>query len=78
MKKFLPAIFAAAHAAFLAVSAGDAASATAALQKEIDKASLSGGGTVRIGAGTHVIGSLYLKSNVTLFLEEGAVLKGSP
>lgn len=77
MKKFLPAIFAAAHAAFLAVSAGDAASATAALQKKIDKASLSGGGTVRIGAGTHVIGSLYLKSNVTLFLEEGAVLKGS-
>jgi polygalacturonase len=58
-------------------TAATVASTTAAFQKIIDETSQNGGGIVRVGAGTHVIGSLFLKSNVTLFLEEGAVLKGS-
>ena len=51
---------------------------TAALQKAIDAAHEAGGGTVRIGAGTFLSGSLFLKSNVDFFLDRGATLKGSP
>ena len=51
---------------------------TAAIQKAIDAANAAGGGTVRIGAGTFLSGSIYLKSNVELFLDRGATLKGSP
>ena len=36
---------------------------TAAIQKAIDAASAAGGGTVRLGAGTYLSGSVYLKSN---------------
>ena len=50
---------------------------TAALQKAIDAAHGAGGGTVRLGAGTYLSGSLFLKSNVDLFLDHGATLKGS-
>ena len=58
---------------------GDGASKdTAALQKAIDAAHEAGGGTVRIGAGTFLSGSLFLKSNVDLYLDRGATLKGSP
>ena len=49
----------------------------AAIQNAIDSASASGGDTVRIPAGTFVTGNLRLKSNVTLRLEQGSVLKGS-
>ena len=51
---------------------------TAAIQKAVDAAHAAGGGTVRIGAGTFLSGSLFLKSNVDLFLDRGATLKGSP
>ena len=51
---------------------------TAALQKAIDAAYDAGGGTVRIGAGTFLSGSIFLKSNVDFFLDRGATLKGSP
>ena len=50
---------------------------TAAVQKAIDAAHGAGGGTVRLGAGTYLTGSLFLKSNVDLFLDHGATLKGS-
>ena len=51
---------------------------TAAIQRAIDAATAAGGGTVRLGAGTYLSGSIYLKSNVDFFLDHGATLKGSP
>ena len=50
---------------------------TEAIQSAIDAAACKGGGTVRLGGGTYLTGSLYLKSGVELFLD-GATLKGSP
>jgi hypothetical protein len=50
---------------------------TAAIQKAIDDCSASGGGTVRFPAGRYVTGTIQLKDNVTLHLDEGAVLLGS-
>ena len=49
---------------------------TAAIQRAIDAAHEAGGGTVRIGAGTFLSGSLFLKSDVDFFLDRGATLKG--
>ena len=46
---------------------------TQAIQKAIDAASANGGGRVVIEPGRHVCGTLYLKNNVTLHLEEGYV-----
>jgi polygalacturonase len=51
---------------------------TAALQKSIDAAHATGGGTVYFSTGRFLSGTLYLKSNVTLHLSPGAVLLGSP
>jgi exo-poly-alpha-galacturonosidase len=48
---------------------------TAAIQKAID--ACTNGGTVYIPAGTFLSGALYLKSNMTLYIAEGGVLKGS-
>lgn len=45
-------------------------------QREIDQASCEGGGTVLIPRGRHRVGGLFLKNNVTLKLEKGAVLEG--
>ena len=42
------------------------APATAALQAAVDKASASGGGTVRVPAGKYVVAGICLKDNVTL------------
>lgn len=49
---------------------------TRAIQKAIDDCSRTGG-TVTVPQGRFVTGTLYLKSNTTLFLEKGAVLLGS-
>ncbi|MEJ7664679.1 MAG: glycosyl hydrolase family 28 protein [Hymenobacter sp.] len=51
---------------------------TAAIQKAVDACTKAGGGTVEVPAGTYIIGTVFLKSNVTLHLDNGAVLKGSP
>jgi predicted alpha-1,2-mannosidase len=48
------------------------------IQARIDAAAAAGGGRVVIPRGTHTTGSLFLRSNVELHLEEGAVLLGSP
>jgi polygalacturonase len=48
---------------------------TQALQAAIDNAAETGG-TVVLEAGTYLTGTLYLKSNVTVVIEAGAVLKG--
>ncbi len=51
---------------------------TTALQKAVDACNRNGGGMVYVPAGTFITGTFHLKSNVNLFLENGAVLKGSP
>jgi hypothetical protein len=52
---------------------------TAAIQKAIDAASAAvGGGVVVFQRGTYLSGSITLKSGVTLQLDEGATLLGSP
>lgn len=51
---------------------------TQAIQAAIDACASSGGGTVYVPAGKFLTGTLFLKNNVTLFLEAGAVLLGSP
>ena len=48
------------------------------LQAQIDAATAAGGGTVVVPKGTWETGPLALKSNVTLHLEKGAVLRGDP
>ncbi|MBX3735762.1 MAG: glycoside hydrolase family 28 protein [Candidatus Didemnitutus sp.] len=51
---------------------------TAAIQGAIDAAHAAGGGLVTLGAGTYLSGSLRLLSGVTLHLDAGATLLGSP
>ena len=50
---------------------------TAAIQRAIDACTSKGGGTVRVPAGRFVTGTVLLKDNVTLLLDEGAELLGS-
>ena len=50
---------------------------TAALQAAIDRCTADGGGTVLVPAGRFLIGTVELKSNVTLRLAAGATLLGS-
>jgi hypothetical protein len=58
--------------------ANTAETQTAQIQRCIDMCHANGGGTVVIPAGTFVIGSLRLFSNMTLYLEKNATLLGSP
>jgi polygalacturonase len=51
---------------------------TNALQKAIDQAAAAGGGVVVIPPGDFLSGGLVLRSHVTLHLEAGAILRGSP
>lgn len=51
---------------------------TQAVQRAIDDCAQAGGGTVALPAGTYLSGTVYLKSNVRLHLEAGALLLGSP
>ena len=45
-----------------------------AIDRAIHAAAAAGGGTVRFGAGTYLSGSIHLKSNISLFLDQGATL----
>jgi polygalacturonase len=51
---------------------------TAAIQKAIDACEQHGGGVVRLSAGIWLSAPIVLKSNITLDLEKGATLLGSP
>ncbi len=51
---------------------------TEAIQKAIDACNKNGGGTVVVPSGVFITGTVFLKSNVHLYLAPGAVLKGSP
>lgn len=50
---------------------------TLAIQAAIDRCAAQGGGTVTLPAGRYPVGSLFLRDNVTLHLDAGAVLLGS-
>jgi hypothetical protein len=50
------------------------ASDTARLQRALDEAQRRGGGTVHIPAGNYVVGSLLLRSHVSIWLDNGATL----
>lgn len=50
---------------------------TVFIQKAIDECSRNGGGRVIVPVGKFVSGTLWLKDNVELYLEHGAVLKAS-
>jgi len=49
-----------------------------AVNKAIDAAVASGGGTVLIPAGTYLCGSLHLRSNIHLVIDAGATILGAP
>jgi polygalacturonase len=51
---------------------------TLALQLAIERCSVLGGGEVVVPAGDYLTGALTLRSGVTLRVEEGATLNGSP
>lgn len=58
---------------------GDGASKdTAAIQRAIDSCAKDGGGTVLLTAGTYLSAPIVLKDDITLKLEKGAILLGSP
>jgi polygalacturonase len=50
---------------------------TKAVQAAIDKCSEAGGGIVLVTNGNFVVGTIYLKSDVTLHIEAGAAILGS-
>ena len=50
---------------------------TNSIQKGIDFVNEQGGGRLVFTTGNYLTGTIYLKSNVTLHLEEGATLLGS-
>ncbi|MBV8831855.1 MAG: glycoside hydrolase family 28 protein [Acidobacteriaceae bacterium] len=50
---------------------------SSAINKAIDAANGAGGGRVYFPAGTWLSGSIHLKSNVTLYLEQGATILAS-
>ena len=51
---------------------------TAAIQKAIDDCASKNGGTVLLEDGIYMTGSIILRSNVNLHIEQNAVLLGSP
>ncbi|MFA9438303.1 glycoside hydrolase family 28 protein [Uliginosibacterium sp. sgz301328] len=54
---------------------GGTQDATGAINKAIDACSAAGGGRVVVPDGTFITGAIFLKSNVNLHLQSGAVLK---
>ncbi len=51
---------------------------TAAINKAVEACAQAGGGQVRFGPGRYLSATVNLKSQVTLYLEPGAVLVGAP
>lgn len=51
--------------------------ATQALQQAIDEAGAAGGGIVYVPSGVFTVGNIVLKSDVTLYLQGGAVLRAT-
>lgn len=51
---------------------------TAAINQAMTDCSAAGGGTVFVPAGTYLSGTIIFRDNVTLYLDNGALIKGSP
>jgi polygalacturonase len=51
---------------------------TLPLQQALDRASVLGGGEVLVPPGDYLIGPIFLRSNTSLHLQQGATLLGSP
>ena len=51
---------------------------TEAIQTAIDSVAAHGGGVVEVPAGVYLSGSVWLRDNINLHLNPGAVIKGSP
>src|SRR6266567_503515 len=51
---------------------------TAALNKAIEACATAGGGQVLVPPGKYLTGTVHLKSDVTLMLEAGATILGTP
>lgn len=51
---------------------------TKAINKTIDAAAAAGGGTVYFPAGNYLTGSIHLKSDITLFIAQGATIIAAP
>jgi len=49
-----------------------------AINAAIDAAAAAGGGTVYLPAGNYLSGSIHLKSNISLFIDQGATLIAAP
>ncbi|HUO10814.1 MAG TPA: glycoside hydrolase family 28 protein [Phycisphaerae bacterium] len=49
---------------------------TSLMQAAIDACAAAGGGTVVVPAGTYRVGTMWMRSHITLHLEAGAVLRG--
>ena len=51
---------------------------TKAIQAAIDSVAAQGGGVVEVPSGVYITGSIWLRDNIDLHLNPGAVIKGSP
>jgi len=49
-----------------------------AINKAIDAAAAGGGGMVYVPSGNYLSGSIHLKSNISLYLEQGSFLIAAP
>ncbi len=65
------------NASFFGVESNGVSLNTRSIQKGIDFIHENGGGRLVFSVGRYVTGTIYLKSNVTIHLGEGAVLLGS-
>ncbi len=65
------------RASFFGIESNGTTLNTRSIQKAIDYIHDNGGGRLVFNVGRFVTGSIYLKSNVTIHLEEGAILVGS-
>jgi len=65
------------NASFFGIKSNGTTLNTTSIQRAIDFISENGGGTLKFYVGRYLTGTIHMKSNVTLHLEEGAVLLGS-
>jgi len=64
-------------ASFFGIESNGTTMNTTSIQKAIDYIHENGGGRLVFSVGRYVTGSIYLKSNVTIHLKEGAIILGS-
>src|SRR6187551_3165224 len=50
---------------------------TKMVNKDIEDAAAAGGGTIYFPAGNYLLGSVHLRSNICLFIDQGATLVAS-